>query len=38
MFFKKSFLLANVRSDIGFEMLFLIISYINIDFQAWDLQ
>ena len=33
-FLEKSFLLANVKLNIVFEMLFLTISNINIDFQA----
>ena len=33
-FFKKSFLLANVKLDIVFEILFLIMSNANINFQA----
>ncbi len=36
-FFEKSFLLANVKSNIVLGMLFLTISNANIDFQAWDL-
>ena len=36
-FFEKSFLLANIKLNIVFEMLFLTISNINIDFQAQDL-
>ncbi len=37
-FFEKSFLLADVKSDIVFEMLFLTMSNADIDFQAQDLQ
>ena len=36
-FFEKSFLLTNIKPDIIFEMLFLIMSKIDIDFQAWNL-
>ena len=36
-FFEKSFLLANVKSDITFEIFFLTISNININFQARNL-
>ena len=35
-FFKKSFLLANVKLDVVLKMLFLTISNADIDFQAWD--
>ncbi len=31
-FFKESFLLANVKSDIVFRMLFLTMSNVDIDF------
>ena len=37
-FFEENFLLTNVKSDVIFEMLFLIISNTDIDFQAWNLQ
>ena len=37
-FFEKNFLLADVNPDRVFEMPFLTMSNINIDFQAWDLQ
>ena len=37
-FFKKSFLLADVKPDIMLGMLFLTISNTNTDFQARDLQ
>ncbi len=37
-FFEKSFLLANVNSDIVFKILFSIISNTNVDFQGWDFQ
>ena len=33
-FFEENFLLANVKSDVVLEMSFLIISNVNIDFQA----
>lgn len=33
-FFKKSFLLADVKSDVIFGMFFLTISNANIDFQT----
>ncbi len=36
-FYEESFLLANVKPDIVFGMLFLTISSADIDFQAWDL-
>ena len=36
-FFQKSFLLTNIKSDVVFEMFFLIISNIDDNFQAWDL-
>ncbi len=36
-FFEESFLLADVKPDIIFEMSFLTMSNINVDFQAWDL-
>ncbi len=37
-FFEESFLLADVRPDIVFGMLFLTMSNTNVDFQARDLQ
>ncbi len=37
-FFQESFLLANVKSDVVLEILFLTISNTNIDFQVRDLQ
>ncbi len=37
-FLEKSFLLAEVKPNIVFEMLFLTMSNIDIDFQAWELQ
>ncbi len=37
-FFEESFLLANVSPDIVLGMLFLIMSSVNINFQAQDLQ
>ena len=33
-FFERSFLLVDIKSDKVFEMLFLIISNTNVDFQA----
>ncbi len=36
-FLEKSFLLANVKSDVVLGMLFLTMSNANIDFQARDL-
>ena len=33
-FFEKSFLLANAKLDMVFEMFFLTISNIKVDFQA----
>ncbi len=36
-FFKKSFLLANVKPDIVLRMPFLTISNANIDFKTRDL-
>ena len=36
-FFEESFLLADVKSEIVLEMLFLIMSNADIDFQARDL-
>lgn len=37
-FFKKKILLANVKSNIVFGILFLIMSNTDIYFQAQDLQ
>ena len=37
-FYKKSFLLADVKLDTVLGMFFLIISNPDIDFQAWNLQ
>ncbi len=37
-FFEKSFLLADVKPDIVLGMPFLILSNVDIDFQARDLQ
>ncbi len=37
-FFEKSFLLANVKSDIVFEIHFLTINNTDVDFEAWELQ
>ncbi len=36
-FFKESFLLVNIKPNIVLGILFLIISNIDINFQAWDL-
>ncbi len=36
-FFEESFLLANIKPDVVFKMLFLTMSNTNIDFQAQDL-
>lgn len=36
-FFIKSFLLTNINLNIVLELLFLIINYADIDFQAKDL-
>ena len=36
-FFKENFLLANVKPDIIFELLFLIMSNVNSNFLDWDL-
>ncbi len=36
-FFKESFLLADVKSDIVLGMPFLTMNNANIKFQAWDL-
>ncbi len=37
-FFKKSFLLADVKPDIVLRMFFLTMSNADVDFQAQDLQ
>ncbi len=37
-FFKKNFLLADVRPDIVLEMLFLTMNNADVNFQAQDLQ
>ena len=37
-FFKKSFLLADVKPEIVLKMPFLIMNNIDVDFQAWNLQ
>ena len=37
-FFEKIFLLANIKPDIVFKILFLIVNNANIDFQARNLQ
>ncbi len=37
-FFEEGFLLVDVRPDMVLEMLFLIISNTDVDFQAQDLQ
>ncbi len=36
-FFEKSFLLANVKSDVVLKMSFLTMSNADVDFQARDL-
>ena len=36
-FFEESFLLADVKPNIVFEMLFLIMNNVDVDFQARDL-
>ena len=36
-FFEESFVLADVKLDIVCEMLFLIISNVDVDFQARNL-
>ncbi len=36
-FFEESFLLADVKPDIVLGMLFLTITNVDVDFQAWDL-
>ncbi len=37
-FFEESFLLANIKPDVVFGMLFLTMNNADIDFQAWNLQ
>ncbi len=37
-FFKESFLLADVKSDIMLKIFFLIMSNIDINFEAQNLQ
>lgn len=37
-FFKKSFLLTNIKPNIVLEMFFFTMSNANVDFQARDLQ
>ena len=37
-FFKKSFLLADVKPNIMLGMLLLTMSNANVDFQAWNSQ
>ncbi len=37
-FYEKSFLLTYIKSEIVLRMFFLIMSNIDINFQAWDLQ
>ncbi len=37
-FFQKSFLLANIKLDIIFEMFFLTMSNVNVNFNAQGLQ
>ena len=37
-FFEENFLLADINLNVIFEMLWLIISNADIDFQARDLQ
>ena len=36
-FFEKSFLLANIKPNVVFGILFLTISNININFKTWNL-
>ena len=36
-FFKESLLLANIKPNIVLKMLFLTMSNIDINFQAWNL-
>ena len=37
-FFEKTFLVANIGPKVVFEMLFLILSSIDIEFLDWELQ
>ena len=37
-FFEKSFLLADIKLNVVFEKFFLVMSNIDIDFQAQNLQ
>ncbi len=37
-FFKESFLLTEIKSDMVLRMTFLTMSNADINFQAWDLQ
>ena len=37
-FFEESFLLAKIKPEIVLEMLFLTISNVDVNFQAWNLQ
>ena len=37
-FFEESFLLNEVKTEIVLKMLFLTMSNVDVDFQAWDLQ
>ena len=37
-FFKKNFLLADIKPDIMLEILFLIMNNVDINFQARNLQ
>lgn len=36
-FFKKIFLMANISPKIVFEVLFLTLSIVNVDFLNWEL-
>ncbi len=36
-FFEESFFLSNIKPDIIVEMLFLTMSNVDVNFQAWDL-
>ncbi len=37
-YFEKSFILADVKSDVVLEIFFLIMNNTDVDFQVWDLQ
>ena len=37
-FFEENFLLADVKPDIMLKILFLTMSNVDVDFQAWNLQ